>query len=158
MDEKIINDINIILSKKIEKDIPCCEDSTNDYDAYNNLDKMYQSNNNHYSDISIFNEYLNISIDELSKMLDVDGNMLNNLFNINHIPSKGLSIAIGMALNINNDKLYEILNKLGYSLCNNDYDKIVNYFIDNNIYDISLLNETLLYYGQMYLYSKRKLR
>ena len=158
MNEKIINDINIILSKKIEKDIPCCEDSTNDYDAYNNLDKMYSKDSNQYSDISIFKDYLNISIEELALKLDVDSNILNNLFNINHIPSKGLSIAIGMALNINNDKLHEILNKLGYSSCNNDYDKIVNYFIDNNIYDISLLNETLLYYGQMYLYSKRKLR
>ena len=43
---EIIKNINNMLSKKIEKDIPCCEDSTNDYLAYNNLDNMYDVNKN----------------------------------------------------------------------------------------------------------------
>lgn len=158
MDERIINDINNILNKKIEKDIPCCEDSTNDYDAYNNLDKMYLKDNKHYDNINVFREYLNITVDELARRLEVDPTSLNHLFNINHIPSKGLAVAIGMALGVNKDRLIEILNNMGYPLCNNNSDKIIMYFIDNEIYDIAMLNEALLYYGEMYLYSKRKLR
>ena len=158
MNEKIINDINIILSKKIEKDIPCCEDSTNDYDAYNNLDNMYKRDTKHYDDITIFKDYLNISIKELAEKLEVDPVALNNLFSMRHIPSKGLAIAIGMSLNIEKDKLREILSGMGYTLCSSDSDRIMNYFIDNEIYDIKELNEVLLHYGQMYLYSKRKLR
>jgi len=158
MNDEIIRKIELLLNDKIEKDIPCCEDSIKDYNAYNNIDNMYLSSNNKYKDISIFNDYLNISIMELSSKLNVDYNMLNNLFNIRHIPSKGLSIAIAMVLNLNKDDIYKIFDELGYSFNNSDYDKIIKYFVDNNIYDVELLNETLLHFGQMYLYSKRKLR
>ena len=154
---EIIKNINIMLSNKIEKDIPCCEDSTNDYLAYNNLDNMYARSKEKYQDITVFNEF-NIDISNLALKLDVDYNLLEGLFRNRHIPSKGLASAIGMVLELDVDTMNIVFNKLGYSFNNSDYDKIIKYFFDNKIYDVSLLNEVLLEFGQMYLYSKRKLR
>ncbi|MBR6071470.1 MAG: hypothetical protein IKP77_01390 [Acholeplasmatales bacterium] len=156
MDE-IINNIEIMLSKKIEKDIPCCEDSTHNYDAYNNLDNMYNKNNVKYNDITIFNRY-GVDISILATSLDVDYNLLEGLFDHKQIPSKGLTCAIAMVLKLDYNSTLEVLKELGYCFNSSDYDRIIEYFIYNNIYDINMLNEVLLHFGQMYLYSKRKLK
>ena len=158
MTDDLINRIEILLSDKLEKNIPCCEDSTHDYDAYNNVCNMYQTSNVKYDDITVFNNYINISFEALALKLDVDLNTLKGLFTSHHVPSKGLACAIAMVLNLSYTDTIEVLAKLGYSFNNSDYDRIIKYFIENNNYDVSLLNEVLLHFGQMYLYSKRKLR
>jgi len=155
--EEIIKKIELMLSDKIEKNIPCCEDSTRDYDAYNNLDKMYLNDKKKYADITIFNEYIE-SIDDLALKLDVDNILLASLFRSRHIPSKGLSCAIAMALNIEYEKFLSLFKELGYSFNHSDYDRIIEYFFINKIYDIKLLNDVLIHFGQMYLYSRKKLR
>ena len=155
--EEIKRNIELMLSQKLDKNIPCCEDSTHDYDAYNNIENMYSHDKNKYKDITVFNEF-NPDMKELAMSLGVDEIALNNLFHNRHIPSKGLASAIGMALGLDIDKMNSVLNDLGYSFNKTDYDRIIEYFFINKIYDINMLNEILLEFGQMYLYSKRKLR
>jgi len=156
MNEEIINKIELLLSNKIEKDIPCCEDSTNDYDAYNNLDNMYAKNTIKYSDITIFDEYINR--EELAIKLDVDYNLLNSLYLKRACPSKGLACAILLSINMDYNESIKLLTKLGYTFNCSDYDRIIEYFMKNNINDINLLNEVLIHFGQMYLFSRKKLR
>ena len=155
--EEIKRNIEIMLSQKYEKNIPCCEDSTHDYDAYNNIDNMYAHDKNKYKDITLFNDY-NPNINYLSQLLGVDEAMLNSLFHNRHIPSKGLASAIGIALKLDLETMNNIFKDLGYSFNSSDYDRIIEYFFLNEIYDVNMLNEILLEFGQMYLYSKRKLR
>ena len=158
MNDELVRKIEILLSDKLEKNIPCCEDSTHDYDAYNNIANMYQTSSEKYGDITVFNEYINMSFEALALKLDVDPTSFKGLFSSHHVPSKGLACAIGMALGLSYDDIIDILAKLGYSFNNSDYDRIIRYFIQNKIYDVNELNEVLLHFGQMYLYSKRKLR
>lgn len=155
--DDIINDIEEMLSRKLEKNIPCCEDSTHDYDAYNNIDNMYSKDTNKYKDITIFYNY-GAEIETLAKALDVNYELLESLFDHHHIPSKGLACAIALALKLDYNNTLDILKSFGYNFNSTDYDVIIKYFIENNIYDINLLNEVLLHFGQMYLYSKRKLK
>lgn len=138
-------------------DIPCCEDSTYSYDAYNNIGNMYNHDSVESVGIRYFNNY-GIDINDLALKLEVEYEKLNDLFRFNQIPSKGLVIAICLILNLSLKETMDVLNKFSYKLLNNDSDKIISYFFINNIRDIALLNEMLVSFGQMYLYSKKKLR
>lgn len=150
------------LKKKIDSyigsiqipDIPCCEDDTKSYKAYNDVDKMYGIDN----DIELGINYFETDINMLATKLNVDYNLLNNLYINNHFPSKGLTIAIMIALNYDLDMIIDTLNKFSYKLTNSVSDKIIRYFISNDIRDINLLNDILVSYGEMYLYSKKKLK
>jgi len=135
-------------------DIPCCEDDTKSYKAYNDVDKMYGIDN----DIELGINYFETDINMLATKLNVDYNLLNNLYINNHFPSKGLTIAIMIALNYDLDMIIDTLNKFSYKLTNSVSDKIIRYFISNDIRDINLLNDILVSYGEMYLYSKKKLK
>lgn len=135
-------------------DIPCCEDDTKSYKAYNDVDKMYGIDN----DIELGINYFETDINMLATKLNVDYNLLNNLYINNHFPSKGLTIAIMIALNYDLDRIIDTLNKFSYKLTNSVSDKIIRYFINNDIRDINLLNDILVSYGEMYLYSKKKLK
>ena len=138
-------------------DIPCCEDSVTNYDAYNNIDSMYRHNNVDALNIRLFLDY-NIDINDLANKLGVEFEKLNDLFRFSAIPSKGLAVAICIYLNLSLNDTINVLSKLSYKLGNNDFDKIIRYFLINEIRDIELLNEILVSFGCMYLYSKKKLR
>ena len=60
-------------------DIPCCEDSITNYDAYNNIDSMYRHNNVDALNIRLFLDY-NIDINDLANKLGVEFDKLNDLF------------------------------------------------------------------------------
>jgi len=155
--EELKKDIREYLGSVIIPDIPCCEDSITNYDAYNNLDSMYNHNNVESANIRIFLDY-DIDIDDLANKLGVDSNKLNDMFRFSMIPSKGLTSAICLILNLSLDDTILILNKMSYKLGNDDFDKIIRYFFIKDIRDIELLNEILVSFGCMYLYSKKKLR
>lgn len=152
-----INKIKEDIKSFIEKEIPniecCCEDKRI-HESYLNIDSMYNNDESNLLDITYFND----KVDELSIKLNIDYSIFNKLF-INKIyPSKGLLMAIALVLDYSLCDLKDLLNKFSYKLINNDTDKIVNYFFINNIRDIELLNNILVSFGLMYLYSKTKPR
>ena len=155
--EELKKKIRNYLGEVVIPDIPCCEDSKTNYDAYNDIDSMYRHNNRDSLNIRIFLDY-NVDINDLANKLDVEYDKLNDLFRFSAIPSKGLAVAICIILNLSLDDTMNILSKLSYKLGNSDFDKIVRYFIINDIRDVALLNEILVSFGCMYLYSKKKLR
>ena len=138
-------------------DIACCEDSKNFYDAYNNVDSMYDHNKLESVSISIFKPYMT-TVEDLAAKLDLEPIKLNDMFRFNQMPSKGLTLGIGLVLGLSLDEIKDILKKMSYHLGNDDFDKIVRYFYINDIRDANLLSEALVSFGCMYLYSKKKLR
>lgn len=68
---------------------------------------------------------------------------------INYKPSKQTVLALGIALKLPLKELEEMLKKAGYALSNsNKADVIVKYFIKKKEYDLSTIDEALIYYDQ----------
>ena len=64
-------------------------------------------------------------------------------------PSKETILWLAVALHLTAEETHELLNTVGYTFCRwRDFDLIVLYFITNGVYDIMLINEMLLNYGQ----------
>lgn len=62
----------------------------------------------------------------------------------NYIPKKENIIKLGLALSLTKDDMNMLLNSAGYSLAsNNKVDLIISFCIENNIYDISVVNDYL---------------
>lgn len=71
----------------------------------------------------------------------------------NFKPSKKTAICLCIGLELNLDEAKDLLNKAGYTLSHaSKSDLIVEYFINNKIYDLDLLNQILYEYKLSTLY------
>jgi O-acetyl-ADP-ribose deacetylase (regulator of RNase III) len=71
---------------------------------------------------------------------------------IHYCPSKPTAIAFAIALELSLDSTKDLLGKAGYSLSrSNMFDVIIEYFIENEVYDIFVINEGLFFYDQALL-------
>lgn len=67
----------------------------------------------------------------------------------NYRPSKQTALLLAIALELPLEQFEDMLKKAGYALSNSSMsDVIVKYFINNNNYDLSLIDEVLLHYDQ----------
>ena len=98
-----------------------------------------------------FNEILFSFIDEsghkdseIYKKVDIDRKLFSKIrCDSNYIPRRNVIIKLCLALELERNDFIKLLNSAGYSLSNNKFDQIVSYCLDNNVYELSQVNEYL---------------
>ena len=67
-------------------------------------------------------------------------------------PKKSTAVAFALALRLTLDETRDMLSRAGYALSpSSRFDLIVEFFIDNNVYDLSVINEALYDHGETLL-------
>ena len=82
---------------------------------------------------------------EVYKKVSIDRRLFSKIrCSENYIPKKENIIKLGLALSLSKDEIDMLLNSAGYSLsANNNVDLIISFCIENNIYDINVVNDYL---------------
>lgn len=82
---------------------------------------------------------------EVYKKVFIDRKLFSKIrCNENYIPKKENIIKLGLSLSLNKDEINKLLSSAGYSLStNNKFDLIISFCIENNIYDINIVNDYL---------------
>lgn len=82
---------------------------------------------------------------EVYKKVAIDRRLFSKIrCNKNYIPKKENIIKLCLALTLKKDELNELLCSAGYSLStNNNFDLIILFCVENNIYDINIVNDYL---------------
>lgn len=82
---------------------------------------------------------------EVYKSVSIDRRLFSKIrCNENYIPKKENVIKLCLALTLKKDEVIELLDSAGYSLCtNNSFDLIISFCLENNIYDINIVNDYL---------------
>ena len=72
---------------------------------------------------------------------------------VNFKPSRKTAISLCFGLELTLEETLDLLEKAGYVLSHSSKaDVIIEYFIDQNKYDLGMLNEVLYDYGEVTLY------
>ena len=107
-----------------------------------------------------FNELLFSFIDEsgckdseIYKRVDIDRKLFSKIrCSNNYIPRKNIIIKLCLSLRLNKYDFNKLLNSAGYSLStNNDFYLVISYCVDNNIYDLKIINDYLYTYSNAVL-------
>jgi len=106
-----------------------------------------------------FNEVLFSYIDEkglkdseVYKKVDIDRKLFSKIrCSNNYIPRKNVIIKLCLALGLTKDDFNKLLNSAGYSLSGNKFDLVISYCLDNNIYDLNIINDYLYTYSNAVL-------
>ena len=101
-----------------------------------------------------FNEILFSFIDEkgfkdseVYKKVDIDRKLFSKIrCSENYIPRKNIIIKLCIALCLTKNEFNKLLNSAGYSLSNTTFDLVISYCIENNIYDLNIINNYLYTY------------
>jgi hypothetical protein len=106
-----------------------------------------------------FNELLFSFIDEkgvkdseIYKKGNVDRKLFSKIRCSNsYIPRRNVIIKLCFALGLTKDKFNKLLNSAGYSLSNSKFDLVIAYCLDNNIYDLDVINDYLYTFSKAVL-------
>ena len=81
---------------------------------------------------------------EIYKKVDIDRKLFSKIRCGDYIPKRSTVIKLCLSLRLDKVKFNKLLNAAGYSLNNNtDFDLIISYCIENNVYDFNIINDYL---------------
>ena len=84
---------------------------------------------------------------EVYKKVDIDRKLFSKIrCNENYILRKNVIIKLCLALGLTKNEFNKLLNSAGYSLSNNMFDLVISYCLENNIYDLNIINNYLYTY------------
>ena len=98
-----------------------------------------------------FNEVLFNYIDqsghkdsEIYNKVDIDRKLFSKIrCNNNYIPKKNTIIKLCLALCLKKEDFNKLLNSAGYSLSQSVFDNVILFCLENNIYDLDVINNYL---------------
>ena len=87
---------------------------------------------------------------EVYKKANVDRKLFSKIKNnIDYKPSKSTAIAFAIALELNLDETKDFIGRAGYALTHSSkFDIIIEYFLNENNYNMYQINEVLFAFGQ----------
>lgn len=84
---------------------------------------------------------------KIYKKADVDRKLFSKIrCNSNYIPRKNVIIKLCLALELDKADFNKLLNSAGYSLSDSRFDRVISWCLENNIYDLSKVNDYLYNY------------
>ena len=132
-----------LFSKSKASESACLEDrNIEEYINDNKDNNLFQTLLFRYIDRT------NLKDSEIYNRVNMDRRLFSKIRNENYHPSKETVILLGLALELNEDELEDLLASASYSMPkNNEYDLIIRFCFINKIYDVIKVNTYLDNYG-----------